>query len=202
MSTRASLSVPCLANRRHVVDCRLTRRILLIASTVGCFLITGSATADIIHVPKDYPTIQGAINVASKGDEIIVAPGTYNEQINFLGQAITLRGAEGPGSTIIDALGDGTVVTYASGEGRDTMLTGFTITGGGGVRAIHCFNESGPLIRGCLFLCTIRIDLVQTSAANFMKIVRRATGLSTTPGLAGLIAAVAPIRLCLKTQFS
>ncbi len=49
-----------------------------------CTAFVSSAQADIIHVPKDYPTIQGAINVASQGYEIIFAPGKYNDQINLL----------------------------------------------------------------------------------------------------------------------
>lgn len=43
-----------------------------------------------IHVPADYSTIQAAINAASNGDTIVVAPGTYQENINFQGKAITL----------------------------------------------------------------------------------------------------------------
>ena len=68
-----------------------------------------SALAATIHVPADWPTIQAAINVAVGGDEIIagdeniVAPGTYFENINFLGKAITLRSSDGPLMTIIDA---------------------------------------------------------------------------------------------------
>ena len=41
--------------------------------------------------------------VAVNGDEIVVAPGTYNELIDFLGKAITLRASDGPDLTVIDA---------------------------------------------------------------------------------------------------
>ena len=34
-----------------------------------------TAKADIIHVPKEHKKIQAALNVAKKGDTIIVAPG-------------------------------------------------------------------------------------------------------------------------------
>jgi len=54
-------------------------------------------TPDEIHVPRDYPTIQAAVNAAVDGDEVIVAPGTYtgegNRDIDFLGKAITVRRA-------------------------------------------------------------------------------------------------------------
>ena len=84
-----------------------------------------------INVPLDQPTIQGAINAASLGDTIVVADGTYFESIDFLGKGITLRSTAGPAVTIIDGLGaNGSVVKCVSGEGPDTVLQGFTITGG------------------------------------------------------------------------
>jgi len=79
-----------------------------------------------------YCSIQTAIDSAVDTDDIVVAPGTYFETVNFLGKAITLRSSDGPDVTIIDAQRTGTVVTCESGEGSDTVLEGFTITGGTG----------------------------------------------------------------------
>ncbi len=45
------------------------------------------ALAAVINVPGDFATIQAAIDAAVDTDEIIVAPGTYFETINFLGKA-------------------------------------------------------------------------------------------------------------------
>ena len=44
----------------------------------------------IINVPGDIPTIQKAINASVDGDTVLVADGTYFENINFRGKAITL----------------------------------------------------------------------------------------------------------------
>ena len=99
---------------------------------VVCVALSGTAVADILHVPGDYRTIQEAIDAAMDGDEVQVHSGTYNEAINFLGKAITVRSSDGPQVTIIDAQQTGTVVTYYSGEGPDTVLEGFTVTGGTG----------------------------------------------------------------------
>lgn len=89
------------------------------------------ARAATTFVPAEQPSIQAAIDAASSGDAIVVAPGTYYEAIDFLGKAITLRSAGGPTVTVIDGSGaNGSVVQCVSGEGPDTILQGFTITGG------------------------------------------------------------------------
>ena len=51
--------------------------------------------ATTINVPANYPTIQEAIGAAVNSDTIVVAPGTYNELINFNGKAITVQSAQG-----------------------------------------------------------------------------------------------------------
>ncbi len=120
----------------------------------------------ILQVPQDFSTIQAAIDAACSGAEIIVAPGTYNELIDFLGKGITLRSSGGRDVTIIDAgpvpdPGTGKpVVRCDSGEGPGTILDGFTVTGGtgdtsffpaghhGGGMFIH---DSNPTINNCRF---------------------------------------------------
>ncbi|MHC4219786.1 MAG: right-handed parallel beta-helix repeat-containing protein, partial [Planctomycetota bacterium] len=91
----------------------------------------GMAGADIVSVPADYPTIQTAIVAAQPGDEVVVAPGTYPEAIDFLGKAITVRSSGGSDVTTIDASRiPGTAVRAASDESPDTVFQGFTVTGG------------------------------------------------------------------------
>lgn len=55
-----------------------------------------------INVPADQPTIQAAINAATNGDTILVAPGTYAENINFGAKAITVASSGCPSVTTID----------------------------------------------------------------------------------------------------
>ncbi len=103
--------------------------------------------------------IQDAINNAVNGDEIVVQEATYFENINFLGKAITLRSTDPTdpavvAATIIDAGGSGRVVTCNSGEGPDTVLSGFTITGGSAANGAGMQNSAGssPTVTNCTFI--------------------------------------------------
>ncbi|MDP8240375.1 MAG: choice-of-anchor D domain-containing protein, partial [Candidatus Hatepunaea meridiana] len=84
-----------------------------------------------INVPDDFETIQTAINAADHGDIVQVETGTYEENINFNGKNITVRGnPDDPGECIIDGEGDGSVVAFVNGETQDAVLIGFTIQNG------------------------------------------------------------------------
>ncbi len=94
------------------------------------FAVPYTTNAATIRVPADRPTIQAAIDASVSGDTVLVAPGTYREAIDFNGKIITVESEQGPAVTVIDATGQPTVVTFKSGETRDAILSGFTITGG------------------------------------------------------------------------
>jgi len=100
-------------------------------SAIGVLLVwTHIAVGAIIYVPGDYPLIQDAIDAANPGDEIEVAPGTYYEAVNFNGRAVRLYSSAGASVTTINGGGAYHVVQCVSGEDAETVLEGFTITGG------------------------------------------------------------------------
>lgn len=103
------------------------RRAALLFVFVFALSLNPIQAQKIIHVPTDAATIQAGINAAANGDTVLVAPGTYSENIDFTGKNITLTSSSGAASTIIDGHLNGIVVTFANGETRQAVLNGFTI---------------------------------------------------------------------------
>jgi parallel beta-helix repeat protein len=105
---------------------------------------------DPFYVPDDFSTIQEAIDAVPDGAGIQVRDGTYVENINFNGKAVTVKSDNGAESTIIDGNASGSVVTFSSLEGLDSVLDGFTITNGsaGHGGGIYCYSSS-PTITNC-----------------------------------------------------
>ena len=92
---------------------------------------------DVLRVSEEYASIQSAIIDANNGDLILVEPGIYNEQIDFLGKNISLvslpfSGYEDNniGIVTLDGGGQGPVVTINSGEDQSSILLGFRIRNG------------------------------------------------------------------------
>lgn len=108
------------------------------------FLFTSTVYPETIHVPTDMKTIQEGINKARNGDTILVAPGRYQENINFHGKSIIVAShyaLNGDPKFIKNTIIDGghpshpdtaSCVFFVSGEGSDAVLQGFTLINGAG----------------------------------------------------------------------
>ncbi|MHC4751002.1 MAG: NosD domain-containing protein, partial [Planctomycetota bacterium] len=104
--------------------------------------------------PADFDNIPDAINSSTHGDTIVVKDGTYDKKISFNNLAITLTSEDPNDPNVVQATiittNSGYSVRFDFGEGSDSVLTGFTITGQG----IHCYGTSPTIskniIRDCI----------------------------------------------------
>jgi len=140
--------------------------------TIWIFLLVQVAGySSIINVPVDYSSIQQAIDAASTGDTVLVAPGTYLENIDFTGKTICVKSAMGPEVTVIDGgsplIPDfGSVVSFKNGEGTGSVLLGFTVTNGSGTRYVGGTDQGGGIY--ChLSSPTISNNIIQTNKAFY-----------------------------------
>lgn len=87
-------------------------------------LLTSVASASTLRVPKDFATIQAAVDAANSGDTIRIAKGTYFENVVVpVGKNdLTIRGS-GP-ATIVDARPFGPV---GSGPALEVTAEGFRL---------------------------------------------------------------------------
>jgi hypothetical protein len=99
---------------------------------------------------RPFATIQRGIDAAAAdGDTVIVAEGTYTENLLFGAWDITLRSTNPLNSsvvenTIIDGGASGPCVTLTSAQGQETVLAGFTITNGSADCGGGIYGEGEP----------------------------------------------------------
>ena len=126
--------------------------IALLSTIIICSLLALINTAlypRLRIVPRDYRSIQDAINEALEGDIIFVRAGIYRENL-VIEKPLILIG-EGSGRTLLDGgAGDYTILVKG---GRKVVIAGFTITGGGaaiGVEGrgagLQIYNSSRVLV--------------------------------------------------------
>ncbi len=87
----------------------MTHRTTLAAAAAVTILATATPSSAIIReVPGQYDTIQTALDDANEGDIVLVAPGTYTENLT-IPRAVYLISEE-PGGAVIDADGGDAIV--------------------------------------------------------------------------------------------
>lgn len=129
-----------------------------------CLLLAVPCAARVITVdddgPADFNNIQAAIDVATCGDTVLVATGTYNENINYKGKNIIITSTEPNNPNVVAATvirGDGTtsVVIFLGIENSTCQLRGLTITGGDTIPPYHGGGIQGSGTKATIGNCTI-----------------------------------------------
>jgi len=117
----------------------------------GFILLPVMAVAATIHIPADQPTIQAGINAAVNGDTVLVAPGTYAENVYFQGKRVIVKGRGGTDSTTITAAsGTRPAVSFTANEPKGAVLQGFTVTGGTDSSGIFCLHSSPTILENTI----------------------------------------------------
>jgi len=129
------------------------------------FITTSISLGSILLVPDDYQKIQEAIDAAVDGDTVLVGDGLYkgegNTDIKFKGKAITVKSSDGSENCIIDGEDKYHGFVFANQEGKNSVLSGFTIQNSGQgymdfdvntaiYGAITCAKDSSPTIENCI----------------------------------------------------
>ncbi len=111
---------------------------LRIALLLVLALLPLAPQATILQVFPDgtglFPTIQSAIDAATVGDTVQLAPGTYtgegNRRLDFGGKDLTLRGSGDPAATVIDCQLQDVGMLFQSGETENSLVEKLTIARG------------------------------------------------------------------------
>ncbi|MEO0630963.1 MAG: right-handed parallel beta-helix repeat-containing protein, partial [Planctomycetota bacterium] len=110
----------------------ITRPLVLTIAVLTTFAVR----ADVLNVPADFPTIQAAVDAAQSGDEIVLAPGTYESPGIMIDRSlqVTIRSTDpsDPGvvaSTVLTDADDSGLMVVNAGEGEsiDLSVRGLTI---------------------------------------------------------------------------
>lgn len=98
--------------------------VLLISAILIVYIDRSNIEAKNIDVPMDHSTIQEAIDNATEGDTILIANGTYYEDL-IVNKTLSIKGNSTSGVRIMGS-GEGPVITIISSW---VNLTGVTVTG-------------------------------------------------------------------------
>ncbi len=123
----------------------MVRKVISLACFVFLVVLSGSVSAATYTVCSsgcDYTSIQAAVNVASDGDTISVAAGTYTENVDVT-KSVNIVGAGADVTTVQAASSSGTIFYVTA---SNVKISGFTVTGSSGYTGIHLRGVSNSNI--------------------------------------------------------
>ena len=100
----------------------------VVGGTIYVDAVNGDDNNDGLTLRTALAAIQKGIDAAVDGEVVLVYPGLYQEEINFIGKSITVEGVvvSPAGVPVIQNPGD-FAVSFFSGEGSDSILKNFII---------------------------------------------------------------------------
>ncbi len=129
------------------------------ATVAAIFLLSVfSAHAAIINIPEEQPTIQAGIDIAAESDTVLVAPGTYFENLDLREKSITLAShylttadTTYMHETVIDGRNGGSCLRIVNKRTASSpTVTGLTLQNGTDIQ------PAGPFYRpGCGVYCIL-----------------------------------------------
>ena len=120
---------------------------------VAVILFVNQPKSAILYVPSDYPTVQRGLNAASEHDTVLVADGTYYENLKFPPINLVLASLfimDNDSSHIALTILDGSqytnqdsasVIFMNRGQDTSTVISGFTIMNGRGTSKLFYGNS-------------------------------------------------------------
>ncbi len=147
---------------RRTPERNVCSRTLTFALCGLAYAIAAGASAAVLKVPADHPTIQAAINASQKSDVVWVAQGTYQENLT-LKPGVTLEGGYKPDysarnwtawPSVVDGAQKGSVVIGAN----TATLDGFTLRNGKAALGGGLFLERGSM--------TIKNNTIEDNVAD------------------------------------
>jgi parallel beta-helix repeat protein len=126
--------------------------------------IASSSAAETINVPRDFATIQAAVNAAAKGDTISVAAGIYFENLT-VSKSVSIEGAGKEATTIDGSAGRARQLpTVLIKSTQGVTIKGFTIQGGR--RGIQVEQATGVMIENNKVQRNARQGILITAGAQ------------------------------------
>ncbi|MDD3236271.1 MAG: T9SS type A sorting domain-containing protein [Candidatus Cloacimonetes bacterium] len=127
----------------------------MIMITILMFLTTTAFAATLsvaLDGSQSFNSIQTAIEASYNGDTVLVYPGRYIENIDYIGKSITVCSLEATtndstyiSSTIIDGNQSGSCVAFRNSE-QNATLRGFTISNGTGYTVYDEWHRGGGIL--------------------------------------------------------
>jgi predicted outer membrane repeat protein len=144
---------------------------------------TGNDSMDGLSLQTAFATVQKGIETADKADTVLVYPGVYEGEVDFLGKAVLVKGVATKAGVPVLENSRGFAVSFYRGEGPDSVLANFVIRNSligvfvaGSSPTIRNItlvdNDSGveayvgsePDIANCIFWGNTETDLFQCEA--------------------------------------